>query len=168
MPKRRVRGAESVSKLLRRLPDDVAQQLIVELNVSGRDMAGRMQQRAPSKTGATRAGISFKVFPKTLKLQVGLLGTKRGRSKLFYARIQDLGRKAQTVTVRRFRAGGQRLYFRGKKFGPSVQMYPMKVPFMRGRKFVTGGMRDLRVILQKNLKNIWSKSLARFGGSSSE
>jgi hypothetical protein len=34
------------------------------------------------------------------------MGTKAGRSKLFYARIQDLGRKAQTVTVRRFRAAG--------------------------------------------------------------
>jgi hypothetical protein len=160
--KRRVRGVASVRKLLRQLPDDAKNEIIVELNVSGREMLPRMQGRAPYKTGATRSGLSFKVLPKSLRLQIGLLGTKAGRSKLFYARIQDLGRKAQVVTVRRFRAGGQRLYFRGHKFGPSVQMYPMHVPFMKGKRFVTGGMRDLRVILQRNLKNIWSQALRKF------
>lgn len=163
----RVRGAQSVKRLLNRLPDSVRNQVIVEFNVSGREMAPRMQGRAPMKTGATRRGISFKVFPKTLKLQVGLLGTKAGRSKLFYARIQDLGRKAQTVTARRFRAGGQRLYFRGAKFGPSVQTYAMNVRAMAGKKFVTGGMRDLRVILQRNLKNIWQNALRGFAGGGS-
>lgn len=163
--RRRVQGAVRISRLLRQMPDAVANTLVRELDTSGRFMAGRMKANAPSKTGATRSGISWKVFPKTLKLQVGLLGTKRGRSKLFYARIQDLGRQAQTVTVRRFRAGGQRLYFRGNKFGPDVQTYQMRVPFMKGRRFVTGGMRDLRVILQRNLKNVWAAGLRQFNGS---
>lgn len=160
----RVRGAASIKKLLNRLPTSARNELIVELNLGGREMQGRMQGRAPIRTGATRRGIKFKVFPKTLKLQVGLLGGKVGRSKLFYARIQDLGRKAQTVTARRFRAGGQRIYFRGQKFGPAVQTYPLNVRAMVGKKFVTGGMRDLRVILQRNLKNLWQNALRGFSG----
>lgn len=163
--KRRVRGATSISKLLKQLPDDIRHEMIVELNLSGREMAGIMQGRAPHRTGAIRRGISFKVLPQSLKLQVGLLGTKAGRSKLFYARIQDLGRRAQTVSVRRFRAGGQRIYFRGKKFGPAVQTYQMNVRGRQGLHFVTGRMTDLRRILQANLKNIWTKALGRFRGS---
>ncbi len=160
----RVRGAQSVKRLLNKLPDGARNQVIVELNVSGREMLGRMQGRTPIRTGALRRGLAFKVFPKTLKLQVGLLGTKAGRSKLFYARIVDLGRKAQTVTARRFRSGGQRLFLRGSKFGPDVQTYPINVRAMAGKKFVTGGMRDLRAILQRNLKNIWQNALRNFSG----
>lgn len=50
-------------------------------------------------TGALLAGVKWKVYPRSLRLQVGFLGTKAGRAKLFYARILDLGRKAQTVNV---------------------------------------------------------------------
>lgn len=162
---RRVRGAITVSKLLRRLPDDVAQQMVVELNVSGREMLAKMVGRAPIKSGATRRGLSFKVFPKTLKLMVGLISTKKGRSRLFYARIQDLGRKGQQVTARRFRAGGQRVYFRGKKFGQDVQTYQMNVRPMAGKRFITGRMPELRQLLQRNLKGIWTRSLKRFTGT---
>lgn len=164
--KRRVRGAASITKLLRTLPDQVSQEMIVELHSSGREMLGIMQGRAPMRTGKTRRGLSYRVLPKSLKLQVGLIGTKAGRSKLFYARIQDLGRKAQTVSVKRFRAGGQRIYFRGKKFGPDTQTYSLNVRAMAGKKFITGRMTDLRRILQRNLKDIWSRSLRRFTGRS--
>ena len=166
MAKRRLRGATTVRSMLRRLPEDVRHEMIVELNVSGRDMLGLMRGRAPQRTGATRRGLSFRVFPKTLKLMVGLISTKAGRSRLFYARIQDLGRKAQIVTARRFRAGGQRIIFRGKKFGPAVQTYTINVPAMPGKKFITGRMPELRRILQRNLKNIWQRSLSRFSGQS--
>lgn len=183
MARRRVQGAVRIRKLLKQLPDDARQEMIVELNVSGREMLGRMQGRAPVLTGATRRALTFKVLPKSLKLQVGLPGRRTKLAKhqpglhgsrrsynktdpgLFYVRIQDLGRKAQVVTVRRFRAHAQRLYFRGKKFGPDVQMYTMEVRAMAGKRFVTGGMPDLRRILQRNLKSIWSKSLKRFTGT---
>jgi hypothetical protein len=157
----RVRGVTAIRAMLRRLPDGITEGLVTELHRGGREMAARMQGRAPSRTGATRRGISYKVFPKTLRMQVGLLGTKRGRSKIFYARIQDLGRRAQVATARRFRAGGQRLYFRGKKFGPDVQTYQIRVPAMKGKHFITGRMPDLRRLLQANLKSLWSRALGR-------
>lgn len=166
--KRRVKGAAAISKMLKQLPEAVRGELVVELHVTGREMVPLMQGRAPHRTGATRRGISYRVLPQSLKLQVGLIGTKAGRSRLFYARIQDLGRKAQTVTVRRFRAGGQRLYFRRQKFGPDLQTYSMNVPSMPGKRFVTGRMTDLRRQLRSNLKNIWAKALGRFAGGSSE
>jgi hypothetical protein len=157
----RVQGATSVYKLLRALPDRAKEGIVTELHRCGAQMQSRMQGRAPDRTGATRRGISYRVYPTTLRLLVGLIGTKRARSKLFYVRIQDLGRRAQMVTARRFRAGGQRLHFRGQKFGPSVQTYPLFVRAMAGKHFITGRMPDLRRILQANLKGLWKKALGR-------
>jgi hypothetical protein len=166
MPRRsRVTGATSVYKLLRALPTQATEGIVTELHRSGAQMANRMQSRAPDRTGATRRGIKYQVYPKTLRLLVGLIGTKRERSKLFYVRIQDLGRKAQIVTARRFRAGGQRLHFRGQKFGPSVQTYPFNVRAMAGKHFITGKMPDLRRIMQANLKGLWKRALGRVSKS---
>lgn len=164
----RVQGASTIRQMLRRLPDEAKAGLLTELHRGGRDMQKRMQGRAPYRTGATRAGISYRVYPKTLRMIVGLISTKRGRSRLFYARIQDLGRKAQTVTVRRFRAGGQRLMFRGQKFGPDVQTYQMNVRAMRPKRFITGGMPDLRKILGSNLRSLWTRALGRIRSSGGE
>lgn len=164
----RVRGAATVKAVLKKLPDAVRVSLATELHRAGKEMLGRMRGRTPVRTGKLREGLDYKVLDKSLKLQVGLIGTKAGRSKLFYGRIQDLGRKAQVVTVRRFRAGGQRLHFRGQKFGPDVQTYQLRVPYMPGKKFVTGGMPDLRRILQANLKGLWAKALKRVAGGGGE
>jgi hypothetical protein len=62
--------------------------------------------RAARRTGALVAGLAFKVFPKTLRLQVGLL-TKAVNRRLFYGRILDLGRKGQAGVAKR-RSSGER------------------------------------------------------------
>lgn len=171
MARHPLRGIGRVRKMLRRLPDTVNAEIVVEISVTGRQMLAAVLARTPRKSGALQGGESFKVLPKSLRLQVGLLGTKRGRSKLFYGRIQDLGRKAQIVTVQRRRrvettlSTGQRIsQLRtkgGKKLSADiVSTYRMKVPAMEGKRFITGRYPDLRRILNQNLRGIFSRALS--------
>jgi hypothetical protein len=97
----RVRGRAQVRSLLKRLPESVRQEIVRELDRAGREILPVMQSRAPVRTGATRAGLSYRVLRGSLRLLVGLISTPLGRAKLFYARIQDLGRREQTVTAHR-------------------------------------------------------------------
>jgi hypothetical protein len=112
-----VRGRTRVRRILKALPDATKQEIVREFDRAGREILPVMKSRAPVLTGATRAGLSYRVLPGSLKLLIGLISTPLGRAKLFYSRIQDLGRKAQVVTVTRFSRGSARTYFRGKKFG---------------------------------------------------
>ena len=170
MARRPVKGIGRVRKLLRRLPDAVAGEIVVELNVTGRQMNQAVLAKAPRKSGALRAGISYKVLPKSLRLQVGLLGTRKGQSKLFYGRIQDLGRKAQVVSVQRFKAGVKREYDRaGRKSGGGLtRRYLMKVRAMAPKRFVTGRYPDLRRALRDNLRGTFARSLQSISGAGDE
>jgi hypothetical protein len=152
MARRRVTGAATISRMLRTVADEVSLPIQTELHRAGNEMQRRMKGRAPSRTGATRSAISYRVYPKTLRLVVGLIGTKRSRNPLFYVRIQDLGRKAQTVQVRRSRRG-------------VVSSYAMNVRAMAAKRFITGGMPDLRRLLRANLKGIWRRALGRVSRS---
>lgn len=144
------------------MPEAVSAEINEALDDTGRSIAAKMRSRAPMRRGALRAGLLHKVFPKTLKLQVGLLGTKAGRSKLFYARILDLGRKARSVQVSRFargaRASGAGFVSGGKKRG-AVSSYTMNVKAIKPMRFVTGSYRDLREGLTRRLKDIWDRAL---------
>lgn len=135
--------------------------------------------RTPKKTGALQAGISDRVLTTSLRLQVGLLGTPSGRAKLFYGRIQDLGRKAQTVLVQRRRRVSVSLgrgkiasilrTQRGRKVQEDiVTTYRMRVPAMAGKRFVTGRYPDLRSELRTNLDGIFARSLAKISGVGDE
>lgn len=108
-------------------------------------VAGRLDATTRRRTGKLRAGVKSKVFSRTLRLQVGFLGTKAGRAKLFYARILDLGRKAQTVTIKR----GPRA---GKK---------MKVRAIAARRFVTGGIGQLGSVINVKLSGVWDRAIRR-------
>ena len=154
-----IRGLIRVRRLMKRLPDEVAGEIVVEFNVTGRQIAAVMQARTPRKSGRLIAGESYKVFSRTLRLQVGLLATRRGADPLFYGRIQDLGRKAQVVMVqRRLRRGVMKF----------TRRYRMKVRGAEGKKFVTGRFTELRRTLNQNLRGIFARGLAKAAGGSSE
>lgn len=154
-----IAGLIRFRRIMRRLPDTVAGEVIVELNVTGRQIAAVMQARTPRKSGRLVAGESYKVFPRTLRLQVGLLNSRRGGDPLFYGRIQDLGRKAQVVMVQR------RIRRNVMKF---TKRYSMNVRAMKGKRFVTGRFTELRRTLNQNLRGIFSRALAKAAGGSSE
>lgn len=154
-----IRGLIRVRRLLKRLPDEVLSEIVVELNVTGRQIAAVMQARTPRKSGRLAAGESFKVFPKTLRLQVGLLATRRGADPLFYGRIQDLGRRAQVVMVqRRIRRG----------LTKRTRRYPLRVRGAAGKRFITGSFGELRRTLNLNLRGIFHRSLANVAGGADE
>lgn len=107
----------------------------------------------PSSTGKLRAALNFKIYPKTLRLRVGLL-TKTVQRKFFYARILEYGRKAQTAKVNRRRpvSGGTAQYIIRVK-AISANRYD----FVRGRavQFMQRTLgNDLRDILAKAIKRL--------------
>lgn len=174
----RLRGRGRMRKLLRRLPSAIRGELVVELRVTGRQIRQAVQAKTPRRTGALREGISERVLPTSLRLQVGLLCTPKGRSKLFYGRIQDLGRKAQVVLVQRRRRvkasfGGPDHTIlrvsRGRKIASDiVATYPMKVRAMPAKHFVTGRYAELRRTLNDNLRGIWSRAMGTLAGGGDE
>ncbi|KTT72621.1 hypothetical protein [Sphingomonas endophytica] len=180
-----VRGSGRVRKLLRRLPEAVRHEIIVELSVTGRRILAAVRARAPRKSGRLIAGLTQKILTTTLRLQVGLIGSPRGRAKLFYGRIQDLGRTEQIVRVTRhikartlvgnnrnggirrtvFHISDDRLRRRGPNKGtPIGSPYQMRVRAMEGKRFVTGRYRDLRAELSANLRGIYARALQTIGG----
>jgi len=175
----RLRGLRRVRRVLKGIPENMRVQLVSVLNNGGRALQSAMRARAPSKTGAVRSGISYRVLPKTLRLRVGLLGTKRGRADLFYGRIQDLGRKEQVVTVQRRRRvqasvgdGEIRglLLTRGgrKRAEDIVTTYQMRVKAMPPKRFITGSYPVLRSAISNALKGIWGRALKSIAGGSDE
>lgn len=178
--RRRLKGIMRVRRLLRRMPDALRGELIVELRITGRRIRQAIAARAPKKTGALQAGIIDRVLPTSIRLQVGLLGS-RGYSgnRLFYGRIQDLGRKAQTVMVQRRRrvtvtfSRGTILSVlrthRGRKIAADVSAtYPMRVPAMAPKRFITGRYPELRSELRANLSGIFARSLSKVSGGGDE
>lgn len=146
---RRVKGGDRIRTILRGMPSAYRKEMADVLDSGGKEIAPAMQTKAPSKSGTLRRGISWKVYPQSLRLKVGLVNTKAGRSDLFYGRIQDLGRRGQNVTIRRGR-------LRGKI---------MRVRAMAAKHFVTGQFSDLRSTINTKLKGIFGRALARISGS---
>jgi hypothetical protein len=148
---RNVRGVAKVRTFFNRLPDDFRNEIVVELNVMGPQLLSRIQGRTPVRTGALKGGESWRVLPRSLKLQIGFLGTPSGRSKLFYARIVEFGRKAKTVQATRLVRGGRSAWTAGIASGqyrPSskphalVEHYALKVGATQPRLMVSGRMTD--------------------------
>lgn len=144
-----IRGSKSFRRLLKGMPDAVRAEMADVLTKTGPQAAAIVEQRIAGttkrRTGRLLAGVKWKVYPRTLRMQTGFLATKAGRAKLFYARILDLGRKRQTVTIRR-----------GPRAGKS-----MTVSAIRAKRFVTGGIGDLRRIVNTRLNGIWDRALRR-------
>jgi hypothetical protein len=153
MARSKLKGSKSFRRILRGLPEATRAEMADVLTKTGPAAAaiveGRVDATTKRGTGRLRAGVKWKVYPRTLRLQVGYLGTKAGRAKLFYARILDLGRKAQTVNVTR-RA--------------NAAPYQMKVRAIAPKRFVTGGMGALRQVVSVRLRGVFDRALRRIGG----
>lgn len=169
MAKRAVRGASKVRRLLKRLPQEMQGEMIVEFYVAGRESARRMQAGAPQLRGRIRAGIGFKVFSKTLRLQVGIVGGKKSRSRLFYAHILDQGRRAQTVQVVRGglssqvrAAGGRSNKYKALALRMGVKgSYTLNVPAIAPMRFISGEKLPLQLRIRKNLGEVYERALKK-------
>jgi hypothetical protein len=143
MARSTIKGVGKLRRLMKRLPDEMRQEMIVELNLRGREALAAMIARAARRTGGLVSALAFKVFPKTLRLQVGLL-TKAVNRKRFYGRILDLGRKAQQVTAKR-----------------GASSYAMNVRGIPASHFVTGRRPELRTQLKANLSPVYQRALKK-------
>lgn len=173
-----VKGIGRVRRIMKGLPESTRAEIAAALERVGPIVQALARARAPIRRGAVRAGITFKVFPKTLRLQVGLLGTKKGRAKLFYGRIQDGGRTAQTVTVQRRRrvgvtlsTGQQLSLLRTNRSGRKetadiVSTYQMRVRGMAPKRFVSGRLADARKQVVMQIQGIWDRAIAKLAGGS--
>jgi hypothetical protein len=108
VPKRYVRGDRAFGRLLKQLPDSVANELRVQLNSTGRYLLALERKGAPRRTGALAGGLSYTVAPKRLSLKVGLVGKAINRQ-LFYGWFVEGGRKGGGRGVKR----GSDKYSRG-------------------------------------------------------
>ncbi|MDF0489206.1 hypothetical protein PX554_13780 [Sphingomonas sp. H39-1-10] len=148
----KVKGRRQFRRIVQQMPDAAREEVIEAFGRAGLRAQAAMRARAKHKTGTLQQGVKYKVLPKTLRLQVGLLGTKRGRSKLFYGFVLDKGRKAQTVTISR-----------GKRTGKT-----MKVRQIVGDHFVSGRYPDLRDSVIREVKPLFNRILARIGGGGND
>lgn len=139
----RLRGDKNFRKLLRQLPAAAKDDMGDILEAAGIDLLAEMKRDVPKRTGALSAGLSYKVLRQSLRLRVGLIGTPRGRAKLFYGFIVELGRKAKTVTIKR-----------GPRRGAQ-----MRVRAMAPRPFVWKRRLDQRGKINQRLRGFWTDAL---------
>lgn len=153
----KVQGQAKMRRLLRQLPDEARADILGVMERGGRRAQVAMKVRARHRTGKLQAGVRYRV-DKSLRMQVGLLGTKRGRAKLFYGFVLDKGRKAQTVTVRRVAKG----LGRGKPAG-TVSSYQMRVRAMRGDEFVSGRYPEVKSSIGADARQMFARVLKKVG-----
>lgn len=168
MKRGRLKGIARVRRIMRGLPESARGEIVVALHLAGRQLQAAMRARAPVRRGKVRDGILYRVYPKTLRLRVGLLSVKRGQGNLFYGRIQDLGRKAQTVNVERYRrgarAGDNQKAITGRKSSSLTVRYKLRVKAMAPKRFVTGRYAELRNAMMANLQDIYQRALRHVAG----
>lgn len=164
MARSKVRGRARVQRLLKAIPQVYRNEIVDAFEEVGPQFVSAMRARARQKTGALRRAIKYRVLKGRLSLKVGLLD----RNAPFYGRIQDRGRRAQVVTVRRFKRGSARSYIRGIKSGPGVISYPMRVRAMQGTRFVTGQFTNLRRALSVKLSRSFERGLRALSGGGYE
>jgi hypothetical protein len=159
MARSKLRGVGRFRRTLRALPTAVAGEIVVELNVTGRQVRSLMQAKAPKKTGKLASGIAYRVLPRSLRMQVGLIGSQKQRNDLFYGRIQDLGRKEQVVRATRRVGTAADPHNRGGLIS-RLSTYTMRVKAMAPKRFITGRYADMRRTLNTNLRGIWTRALS--------
>lgn len=140
------RRRRSYGRLIRNLPEAARAELADVLQDVAPAVRSTMLARVPRRSGALAAAIAVKVYPRTLRLRAGLLTRARAR-RLFYARILEYGRKAQTVNVRRRTPSGGRV------------AYVMRVAPIAAGRFIRGAMPELQTQLRVRLKEIWARIL---------
>lgn len=161
--RRAVKGAAKVRRLMKRMPEAVQREMRVSLEAAGQLLGETIRARTPRRTGELSKGIRHKVFPTTLKMQVGLIGSKKIREGLFYGRILEFGRRAQTVRVTRGTTVSKSYSARNKRAAGATlaKPYLLRVKAIAPMRFVTGPLVDLRAVINREIKDIWQRSLAK-------
>jgi hypothetical protein len=152
-----VQGLAEAHSLFGAIPEAAREQLGAELAAIGSDVLAAQKGDVAKRTGQLEQGLQLKLFLEQLRVRVGLLDLKGGRSRLFYGRIVESGRRARTVLVeRRRRVGGRLRTNRGRKVaGDVASTYSLRVQPKAPRPFVHVDRPGLRV--EQRLADFWSR-----------
>lgn len=154
MARRRSRGSTEIRALFRALPDAAREEMVDVLEGGSRSILANMIRRAPKgKTGKLRRGLKYKVSRAALTARIGLVDTPKSRNRIFYARILDLGRRAQVAKAVRRTASGK------------ISRYTIRVKGFTGLHFITGEYTNLRTVMGEKLRGAWDRILKRAGAS---
>jgi hypothetical protein len=162
----RVDGLAATNSLFDRIPQAAREQLGVEMARIGYDVLAAQKQDVAKKTGDLETGLSLKLMIDRLRVMVGLLNLTGARSRLFYGRIVERGRRAQTVLVERRRRVSGKLRLgpgRRKRAQDIATVYAMKVPALPPRPFIYVERPEIHA--EQRLANFWSTVLGNVGAS---
>lgn len=164
----RLEGLAEAYSMLDRLPEAARDELGIELAIIGRDVLAEQRRLVPKRTGKLEAGLSLELDLQRLRVKIGLLRTLSGRSKLFYGRIVQFGRRAQTVLVtRRLQRLGKRGNNKKGNRRRTIYVgkpYPMRVRAMASRPFVQRDRWDeIDAQARDRLADFWAGVLDKAG-----
>ena len=154
---RRLRGLVHVRRLMQRLPDSVSQEMAKTMEEVRPVAIAIAKAGAPVRTGGLRAALNGQVYPKTLRFRIGLL-TRRVQRNYFYGYILEVGRKAQTVRVKRRTPSGGVTEYAMRVSAISPQVHDMVQGRARGR---------IRELFRTPLNKLFDRALrdaAKFAG----
>jgi len=164
--RRRVQGDRAFRKLIRKMPDAIRDEMVAMMETAGDQILAAQRADVARRTGALAAALTKRVLRGSMRLRVGLLGKAINR-RLFYARIVEVGRRAQTVTVSRrgahLAAGGRRIGRRQRALESGVRgVYQLRVPAKAPRPFVRSARtKALRDTMGGRLAGFWDRTLAK-------
>lgn len=165
MDVRPVDGLAETFALFDRLPDVARDRLAEEVEEIAGEVLAAQRRDVAKRSGALAAALSLEVMIEGLRARVGLLSVVGKRSRLFYGRIIEAGRRAQTVMVkRRPRGSGASSGRRRRRRADAVaSVYSMKVRPMAPRPFVRVDRPEIHA--EQRLANFWSKVASEAGAS---
>lgn len=142
-----MRGDRAFTRLMRQLPESAREEVVADLDAAGDQILAAQRASAPGRR--LPAALSKRVYRRTLRLRVGLLGRAVNR-RLFFAAIVHGGRKAQTVQARRSTRSGK------------ISSYQLRVRAKAPQPFVfSERVRAIRNTLGGRIRTFWERTLAR-------
>lgn len=150
MARSRVRGARSLRRTLKALPEASREELGDTMNVIAFRLLGKAKAEVPVRTGRLKGLLSAKVLVNSLTLKLGLVN-KRAQRQGFYGFILDQGRKAQVARAKRRNQSG------------TVSTYSVRVRAIPRERynFVFGRIRDFRKNDLPRLRDALDRVLSR-------
>ena len=161
----RVQGLADAYAMFGAIPDAAREQVGVEMAIIARDYLALQQEHVPVDTGALLGGLGIQLMLDRLRVRVGLNNLTGGRSALFYGRIVEFGRSAQTVLVQRRRPGTSGLRNRRKRLEDIAATYSLRVKARAPQPFVLLDDAVLDEIATERLVDFWADVLGKAGAA---
>jgi hypothetical protein len=164
-------GLEAQFSVFASLPEAARDDLASVLGEIGKRVLAVQQAGAPEKTGKLKAALTIQEAVARLRVRIGYPKLTKGRNGLFYAIIQEYGRRAQEVFVRRLSKPARaewrsriRLGAASSRMKPAdlARGYIMRVRAMTGKRFVHVEDR-VDGIVDDAITGFWDRVLQKAG-----